>query len=260
MWARGLLAATTAAAFAVLVGLGVWQLQRLEWKEALISAARERPQAAAVAPPGPAAWPNFDIADWNYRRVRLTGTFGPREAHVWIALTEPRGRLGGPGYFVVAPFTTTQGWHVLVNRGFVPQEAKAPEDRPGAAPPAGLVTVEGLVRDDEPPNFATPRGDPTANRFFVRHIETLTAFLGLPADATAPYSVDLVAGETPAGGLPQAGESRLTFRNSHLGYALTWFGLAACLCAVVTAALVRRRGRGVVARDRSDANAGDGAG
>lgn len=238
--ARITLALAGVAVFAVLVRLGFWQLERLAWKEALIAAAAERPVAAAVPAPGPAAWPDFALGDWNYRRVRLTGRFGAGEAHAFVTLSEPRGELGGFGYFVVAPFTTEEGWSVLVNRGFVPEAAKDPADRPGSAPPDGVVTVEGLVRRDDPPNFVTPEPDLEANRWYARTIAPIAAFLGLPAERTAPYSVDLVAEETPPGGLPQAGESVMTFSNNHLGYAVTWFGLAAALVGVAGVAVLRR--------------------
>lgn len=228
-------------AFAILVGLGTWQLHRLEWKEALIAAATERPHAPAVAAPGPRAWPDFDIEDWNYRRVRLTGQFLPEEALAWAVLSEPRGSTGGPGYFVMSPFRTEDGWTVLVNRGFVPEDRMLPEDRPQSAPPDGIVTVEGIVRRNDPPNFVTPAPEPSERIVYSRDIGTLAAFLGVGVGTVAPYTVDLVAAETPASGLPQAGESRVSFPNNHLGYAITWYGLAACLVGVVAAGLVSRR-------------------
>ncbi len=243
--ARGvLLALLLVGAFAVLIGLGTWQLQRLAWKEALIAAASERPHAAAVAPPGPDAWPTFAIDDWNYRRVRLAGRFGPREAYAWTVLGEPKGGdFSGAGYFVVAPFTLADGGVVLVNRGFVPDDRKDPASRPQSAPPDGEVTLEGIVRRDDPPSFVTPTPDPATGIWFTRDIATMGDYLGV-AGPLAPFSVDLVASETPPGGLPQAGESQISFTNSHLQYALTWYGLAAALLGVVVAALWRRRSGG----------------
>mgnify|MGYP000159199217 CR=1 FL=1 len=236
--ARGiLLALLVGGAFVVLIGLGTWQLQRLAWKEALIAAANERPLAAAVAPPGPDAWPAFDIDAWNYRRVRLTGHYGPGESYAWTALADPKGGdFSGPGYFVVAPFVLADGFTVLVNRGFVPDSRKDPASRPESLPPAGETTVEGIVRRNDPPSFVTPAPDPATGIWFTRDIPTMAAFLDV-SGPIAPYSVDLVATETPPGGLPQAGESQISFPNSHLQYALTWYGIAAALAGVVIAAL-----------------------
>ncbi|WP_157961530.1 SURF1 family protein [Acuticoccus kandeliae] len=246
--ARVLLALLILSAFAILVGLGTWQLQRLAWKEALIATAGERPGLPAVAPPGPGDWAAFDIKDWDFRRVRLTGTFGEKEAHAWAVLAEPHGPLGGAGEFVVAPLTTAEGWSVLVNRGFVPEAQKDRSTRHGSEPPSGPVTIEGIIRRDDTPGMFTPDPDPAANRFYGRHIATLARFLGLDPAKTAPYSIDLVASETPPGGLPQAGESVVTFRNPHLQYALTWYGLAAALVGVVIAVLVKRRREGRAAK------------
>ena len=240
---RLLLAVAIAGAFVVLIGLGTWQMQRLEWKEALIAAAEERPTAPAVAAPGPAAWADFSIDDWRYRRVSLTGTFAPAEAYFWISLSEPNGPLGGLGFMVLAPFQTTDGWSVLVNRGFVPDDRRDPASRPGSAPPEGVVTVEGLVRRDDPPSFVTPSPDLAERVFYARDIEAIAAALGT-AGPVAPYQVDLVAAETPAGGLPQAGESRMTFTNNHLGYAFTWYGIAAALLGVVGTMMWRSRRAG----------------
>lgn len=236
-----LLAVLLVAAFFTLLGLGTWQLERLAWKEALIAAATERPNAPAVAPPGPDAWPAFDLDKWNYRRVRLTGTYGADEAHAWTVLSEPKGgHFTGAGYFVVAPFTTDAGWTVLVNRGFVPQNVKDAASRPESAPPAGETTIEAIIRRDDPPSFITPSPSVETNIWFTRDIATMSDFLGV-SGPLAPYSLDLVGSETPAGGLPQAGESQITFSNSHLQYALTWYGIAAALVGVVAAALWRRR-------------------
>ena len=54
----------------------------------------------------------------------------------------------------------------------------------------------------------------------------LSAAYGLPVDRTLPYTIDAGVGATPPSGLPQAGETRLSFSDNHLGYALTWYGLA----------------------------------
>ncbi|MEM7694684.1 MAG: SURF1 family protein [Pseudomonadota bacterium] len=231
---RVALALLGVTALAILLGLGTWQLQRLAWKEALIAAATLRPNAPAVPPPGPDAWPGFSIDDWNYRRVRLTGTFAPATARAWIVLGEPNGPLGGEGHFAVSPFRTEDGFTVMVNRGFVPKSEASPP------PPAGPVTVEGLVRRDDPPAFITPEPDLEAALFFTRDISGMASALGA-ATPIAPYSVDLVAAETPASGVPQAGESRIRFSNNHLQYALTWYGLAGTLVGVAGVAIWRRR-------------------
>ncbi len=229
------------SAFVTLLSLGTWQLDRLAWKEALVAAVTERPGLPAVPAPGPATWDGFDIERWDYARVALTGSFGAESVRVWTALSDPKGPLGGPGYWLVAPFTTAEGWSVIVNRGFVPEPLDGSGGPAPAPPSAGTVTVEGLVRHDDPPSWLTPAPRPEEDRWFSRDIATLAGHFGLQPGTVAPYSVDLVASETPAGGVPQAGESLVTFTNNHLQYALTWFGIAAALAGVLIVGLLGRR-------------------
>ena len=89
---------------AVLVGLGVWQLRRLAWKDALVAAVATRARAAPVDAPAEADWAKLKPADYEYRHVRLVGVYdASRQALVFRALSSPRGRYGGPGYLVMTP-------------------------------------------------------------------------------------------------------------------------------------------------------------
>lgn len=236
---RGLLWPTlaTLVALAVLVTLGTWQVNRLAWKEGLIAAATSRSTAAPVSAPGPAEWAALRQDDWIYRRVSATGRYGTDEVHVFMALGDPNGPLGGPGYLIFAPFVTDAGWTLLVDRGFVPLDRKDPATRPG--PPEGVVTIEGLMRHGEEPAFFTPEPNVEKNEWIVRELPVMADALDATGDV-APYYVSLVASQTPPGGLPQAGETPLTFTNSHLQYAVTWYGLAIVLLGVYGAFAWRR--------------------
>jgi surfeit locus 1 family protein len=64
--------------------------------------------------------------------------------------------------------------------------------------------------------------------------------VGLDPDRVAPFTVDARAGQGPAG-LPQGGETLIRFTNNHLGYAITWYGLAIALVAVAVLMLRRQR-------------------
>jgi surfeit locus 1 family protein len=225
-------AVLTLAAVAILVSLGNWQVRRLAWKEDLIAAATERPHEAVRDLPTPSTWGTLDPAGGDgYRPFRLTGRFlHDKEVRVFTSIPDPRGSYGGPGYWIVTPFALADGGTVLVNRGFAPEEKSLPGAR-GETLVSDPVTVTGLMRPDETRSYFTPDDRPDQNMFFARNVAAISAARNL-SPPVAPFTIDLVASETPAGGLPQAGETRISFPNNHLQYALTWYGLAAALLAV----------------------------
>jgi surfeit locus 1 family protein len=229
--------------FAILCALGAWQVERLLWKEALIARVEAGLASTPVAAPGPAAWPGLDIEGMEYRPVELRGAFDhDREIHVVYTLVTPRGPLGGIGYQVLTPFRTDDGWWVYVNRGFVPRDNKDPAART-AGQVAGETTVTGLLRRPGQRSWFMPADDPAANAWFSRDPALFAVAEGLPADSVAPYVVDARYDPDLPGGMPQGGETIVSFPNNHLGYAITWFGLAAALAAVTIAVVVQRMRR-----------------
>ena len=229
---RGLIApaAATVICVALLIGLGDWQLRRLAWKEALIAAVETRAHAAPVDAPPESEWPRLDPAVYEYKRVQVSGVFdGSRQVLVFRALSEPRGRYGGPGYLVITPLKLADGAIVLINRGFVPEAQKAAA---GIGLGGGETTVVGLMRASETRNWFTPSDDPTSGLWFTRDVTAIARAEGLTR--TAPFSIDADAGADPAG-LPEGGETILAFPNNHFSYALTWFGMAAALIGVFVA-------------------------
>ena len=231
------------AAFAFLIALGNWQIRRLAWKEDLIARVSERPSEAVREVPSASAWAGFDAAVGEYRPYRLSGRFlHDKEALVFTSLPDPNGRFGGPGFWVVTPFVLERGGTVLVNRGFAPQGRHLPGDRGEHLDP-GPVVVTGLMRPDEARHRFLPGDRPRQNIFYARSVAGIAAAKGV-SPPIAPFTIDLVADETPPGGLPQAGETRMAFANNHLQYAITWYGLAAALLAVFASFVAHRlRGR-----------------
>ena len=215
-----------------LVALGNWQVQRLYWKRDLIAAVTERPKLPPIAAPGPESWSDFDFDRYDYRAVFLEGRYREGEVHVFTALSQPNGQYGGQGFWIMAPFETVDGWTVMVNRGFVPGSKKDPASRPEADAAADPARVVGLVRRAGVANDFTPENNLADNQWYVRDPVAIGRHLGVAANRLAPYSVDLVAAMTPSTGLPQAGETRMSFTNSHLQYAVTWYGLALALVGV----------------------------
>ena len=216
-------------ALAILVGLGVWQLQRLAWKEALIAEVSARAGAAPVAPPPEAEWASLMPESTEYRHVRVSGVYDlAHQALVFRALANPRGRYGGQGTLVLTPLKLADGATIIVNRGFVPLERK---DAANVAPPAP-AEVAGLMRASEPRNLFTPADDPARGAWYTRDPAGIAAAFGLTR--VAPFTVDADAAPDPAA-LPEGGETILAFPNNHFEYALTWFGLGIALAGVFAA-------------------------
>jgi surfeit locus 1 family protein len=219
------------AAFSVLVSLGNWQFRRLAWKEDLIARASTRPNEPAQPLPTASGWTSIDVSADEYRPFRLSGRFlNEKEALVFTSLPVQKGPFGGPGFWVVTPFALSEGGTVFVNRGFVPHGRQLPKDR-GESLSDAPTEVVGLMRPSETRGVFTPADRPDKNVFYARNVSKLATAKEV-SPPVAPFTVDLTASETPPDGLPQAGETRMSFTNDHLQYAITWYGLAAVLLAV----------------------------
>ena len=201
----------TLAALILFVGLcalGIWQVERLAWKRDLIARVDARIHAAPV--PAPQSATRTD----EYRRVTATGTFLHDKAALVQAAT-----VRGAGYWVLTPLRQPDGAILLINRGFVPPEAKTRYDRP-----QGVVRVTGLLRLTEPGGGFLRSNDPAADRWYSRDVVAISTARGLTR--AADYFIDAQAGPS-TDTLPIGGLTVISFPNSHLQYAVTWFVLAA---------------------------------
>jgi surfeit locus 1 family protein len=227
----------TFVAFVILVALGLWQLQRLGWKEAIIA----RIEARAKAPPAPlpavSDWAQLSPDDYDYRHVDLVGTFEHDKEVLVFRGAATGAHVLGPGYHVLTPLKLASGAFVIVNRGFVPLERKDPSQR-AAGNIEGEVHVTGLMRSPEPRNMFTPADDPANGLYFTRDPALIAVHFGLTE--AAPFSVDADDSQVP-GGWPNGGTTELVIPNNHLSYALTWFGLAAGLVGVFVAFALRKQ-------------------
>ncbi|TPK80271.1 SURF1 family protein [Mesorhizobium sp. B2-4-18] len=214
----------------VFVGLGIWQLERRAWKLDLIARVDQRIHAPVFEAPGPESWNGITAARYEYSHVRLAGRFLGGANTLVQAVTE----LGG-GYWVLTPMRTDSGFVVLVNRGFIPPERKAEfgQESGGSTAPA---IIDGLLRMSEPGGGFLRKNDTTGNRWYSRDVAAIATARGLTD--VAPYFVDAEA--SGIDGWPRGGLTVVTFRNSHLIYALTWFTLAAMLALALARPMTGR--------------------
>jgi surfeit locus 1 family protein len=212
-----------------LCGLGVWQVKRLQWKTDLLA----RVQALQYAPAEP-----LNVAlnhvqagrDVDFIRVTTACESGsPAPAARVYTVTDD-----GPGWRPIVLCRLKAGPYsaVLLDLGFEPDGARA-ADTTLAAPPELVGVLRSAPRHR--PFMATPVNGP--GEFGWRDAHGIAAALGAP-DA-APVFLML---EQPAAAKairPQP--APIDIPNNHLGYAITWFGLAAALIAIYIAALMSRR-------------------
>ncbi len=202
----------------LLLALGTWQVQRLAWKTELIATLEARHAEAAVALPATDALG----PDWTHRPVRVRGELVPAPV-LRFRLERQQGR---PGHDVLQLARLEDGRALVVNRGW------RAEDAPPVRTPRGEVTLTGPLRwiADETHRWPLPANDPAANRWYWYDRAALAAVF----DAEV-MPVVLVASEgalPPGPAVPVPQPMAVDLPNNHLGYAITWYGLAVALVAI----------------------------
>lgn len=203
---------------AVLISLGVWQIQRLAWKQGVLAQIEERinesPYPVPIDP---------TPEQHRYLAVNAVGHIEPNEVHVLVSV-----KRVGAGYRIIAPFTLEDGRRVLLDRGFVPTKAK------GLSRETGDAVVQGnLLWPDEIDGY-TPAPDLEGNIWFARDVDALGKALdALPILIVAENQTDPNITPLPVttSGIP----------NDHLNYAITWFSLALIWIAMTSYFLWRSR-------------------
>lgn len=225
------------AGMAILIGLGLWQLDRKAWKENLIATLNSRLTRAPEELPPRAGWARLREEGEEFRRVVFPAEFlDGEEALVYTAGSPLRPDVKGPGFWVFAPARLPGGSIVVVNRGFVPDERKDPATRTEGVP-HGIIDVVGVMRWPEARGALTPADDPKKNVWYLRDVKSIADAKKWPT--AAPFYIDQEE-PAPSGGWPKPGKLEVKLTDNHLGYALTWFGLALALAGVYMAWLTKR--------------------
>lgn len=220
------------ATLAVLVALGSWQLERLQWKEGKIAAyekARSTP-----AEPFETLIANHKPQAIRYRQVTVSGNFlHEKELHLG-----GRRYYGNTGYHVLTPLELADGRHVLVNRGWVPSEYKQQEQRPTDSYPAGLTRQTGMIQLPKPPGIFTPENHPDKNFWFTVDIAAMEKETGL---TLLPLVIKLVNPQRQRTDFPAPTDGKVVLRNDHLGYAITWYLLAVAAAIIFYLRFFRKK-------------------
>lgn len=209
---------------AILLTLGIWQMQRLAWKEAILAEITARIAADPVALPV-----TPDPERDRYLPVALEGRIDPTFVRV---LVSQKGI--GAGYRIIAALETGAGRRVLIDRGVIPVGDAMP-----ATPADDLRVIGNLHWPDERDGF-TPENDLAGNMWFARDVAALAAHLG--AEPVLVIAREITPPEATITPLP-VGVGNIP--NDHLSYAITWFSLAIVWLGMTVFLLWRiRRGLG----------------
>lgn len=227
------LTVATAISLAILVGLGVWQLERLHWKQGVITRI-----AALQAAPAQTLVPVLDRLkageDVDFTRV-VVDCPGLSKAP-YLELFGLRDGQAGSRLISACALKDAPYGSILVDRGFVADtiSARPPVD----ASASGPMRMTGVLRTPDRPTFVTPANDPAGNRWYARDVPAMAA--QLKATSPAPIFLFAETSTNPKWRALVPAPVPAEIPNRHLEYALTWFGLAGALLAVYAAMLWRR--------------------
>jgi len=199
----------------MLLGLGTWQVYRLQWKKEILA----RIATAEAAPAVP-----LETDPAPYTKVSVTGRFRFDQAAAFGA--EVRDTQTGPtmGFYQLVPLDREGAPTILVDRGWIPQKREIPLNDP-----TGVVAVSGYVRPRETQHWYSAADDRAARHFYTFDPQTIGVSVGV--SAAAPFA--LVAMGPPSFAVYPAPAQHLPRpSNNHLSYIITWYGLAAALVII----------------------------
>ena len=209
---------------AVLIMLGLWQLDRLAWKTELIDSFNARANATAILPPNPEA----DLSQLEFHNLALSG----RLMHDRELYLTGRTYEGNAGFHVVTPFRTDQDKIIFVNRGWVSEAYREPETRLFSVKDE-QVSLRAVLRLPQQKGYFVPENEPENGFWFTLKPLEMAKFHKLDQAVTTYYVDQIRTSEVLT--LPIAAEIDIEVRNTHLNYALTWFGVALSLIGVYIA-------------------------
>ena len=201
----------TAITLAVLLSLGTWQAERLAWKNAWIAQLRTAEALPAEALPASID----DPAGLVFRRFTATGRLDHARSVV-VGIAERDRKIGA---FLASPMLREGAAPLWIVRGWVPYPPF-----PEIADTEGEVTVTGFLMLPERRGWFTPDDRPAERRFWAMQPGLMAEAVGLPEPAPFAIAALGTAAEPP---IPQRRPPQP--RNDHLGYAITWYGIAAAL-------------------------------
>lgn len=220
--------------------LGTWQMQRLQWKIALIDELEEKLHREPILLPKRV---NLSVVpEFVYRRVLLRG----RWDHKHTMLLGPRVREGSHGYHVITPLVRSDGTTVLVDRGFIAKEFADHDNFVREA--EGEAEILGMLRTSHTRNSFTPDNTPSKGTWYWADVDAMADYAGGEADHVQPVFIEQIhegssqdAASRLSKGIPLGRSATVDVRNAHLSYVITWFSLSAFTTAMLARLVLKRR-------------------
>lgn len=194
----------------LMLALGNWQLQRLEWKQNIIKQLKQGYSQAENAP-------SLSLDDIRYTQENiLYGSLTGQLLFDKELLFGPKPNDGEIGYHVITPLKTASGT-ILVNRGWVKSKQAVEITYPQKS-----VSVTGTIRKPDWNKF-TPNNNPAANVWTKLDIQQIAAFLELQNISSKMIYLDRPIIEND----PVIAIHKKWYpRNKHKQYAIFWFSMA----------------------------------
>ena len=209
--------------FAILISFGTWQVKRLFWKEALIENYLTQSQSNPITDPAELEKSSIN----EFKSIGILGRFmHSNEIYITGKTYE-----GNAGFHVITPFIMENKKIVLINRGWVSESYKNPDKRKFSLT-KGLVKLKGIIRYPQKKGYFVPENDGENGFWFTIVPNQIFDFINIISNKTInDYYIDaLRVGEKLT--LPIGVDGEPKFRNQHLSYAITWYGLALSLLFV----------------------------
>ena len=207
---------------AVLTSLGFWQLDRMEEKRVYLDEMEARIANAPVPLP--------DVPEEGRDKFQAVVAEGRFTGEYLEVLAGQKG--ASPGVMVIEAFQLADGRRIMVQRGFVEEEARAVPRPPHEA------TVAGNLHWPADTGSSTPPPDERTGLWFARDVPAMAAKLN-----TEPTLI--VAREPTGDGIAPMPVDTSGIPNNHWGYAIQWFLLAATWAGMTVFLLWRIRTRKV---------------
>jgi surfeit locus 1 family protein len=221
-------------AVAVLIGLGGWQLERLQWKNHLLAEL----EAEYSKDPGRVRLTRDDIrAVASGKAMLRRGSITGRYLHNHEMRLRASYYKGESGVDILTPFQVKgHKTLLLVNRGWAPPDKADPADRPKSRV-RGTMSITGTLMRAEGHVIGTPDNKPEKGQWYYAAPEQMAEAQGLSHVAPVIFRVEA---EPSPGTYPKARTERPRPHNRHLYYAIFWFTMAAVLLVVFYLRFVRQ--------------------